>query len=322
MAEPVGASRLRLRVLPTVLFTAAILLLPGLLYAWGRQSDAFAVERVSVQGGWRISEQRAARLLRKEFVGRNLFTVTTSDVRAALHPLDYLAGVAIDRDFPTTLRVRLVEYRPAAYVYAAGRWFMLADGGHVIGEVGKPAKAPTSGSGAALDASPTPSTVTPAEGDVSATASADDEATDAQAAEQAAAEAAAEAAARSAALAAALRSGPAGMKPRLPRMAADDVPAPGARIADDGVLAGLRVLAGLPAKLRGRVEVVRVLSGGQVTLQLDGGLFVDFGGEDRLVAKGLALRAVLAAYRGDGTSPTYIDVSAPDRPLGRPRLSS
>lgn len=319
MAEPGGARLLRVRVLSTVLFTAAILLLPALLYAWGRQSDAFAVERVSVQGGWRISEQRAARLLRREFVGRNLFTVTTSDVRAALHPLDYLAAVEIDRDFPTTLRVRLVEYRPAAYVYAAGRWFMLADGGHVISEVGKPTEEAASVSAAT---SATPSTVASAEGSAETAPPAGDEATDAQAAEKAAEEEAAAAAARSAALAAALRNGPAGMKPPLPRMTADDVPAPGARIADDGVLAGLRVLAGLPAKLRGRVEVVRVLSGGQVTLQLDGGLFVDFGGEDRLVAKGLALRAVLAAYRGDGTSPTYIDVSAPDRPLGRPRLTS
>jgi hypothetical protein len=39
-------------------------------------------------------------------------------------------------------------------------------------------------------------------------------------------------------------------------------------------------------------------------------------------AKVLSLKAVLAAYRRDGTTPTMVDVSAPDRPLAQPRLSS
>jgi POTRA domain, FtsQ-type len=318
-----------------------------LLYAWGRQADAFAIEKVRVQGGWRISDQRAARLLRAEFLGRNLFTVTTADVRAALDPLSYLATVEVDRDFPTTLRVRLVEYRPAAYVYAKGRWFLLADGGHVIREVGalgkiateqssaatadraaaapspsgslsaspsaspRPLPATSSGDAAAAVASPTATPAAAADGSATGAGDQDADAAEAEAA-----------AARSAALAATLRSGPPSMRPRLPRLTAAAVPAVGELIADDGVLLGLRVLEGLPSTLRSRVAVVRVLPGGQVTLLFDRGLYVEFGGEDRLVAKALALRAVLAAYRVDGTTPTYIDVSAPDRPLGRPRLSS
>ena len=49
---------------------------------------------------------------------------------------------------------------------------------------------------------------------------------------------------------------------------------------------------------------------------------VELGGEDRIAAKVLSLKAVLAAYRRGNVAPTTIDVSAPDRPLARPRLSS
>ena len=112
------------------------------------------------------------------------------------------------------------------------------------------------------------------------------------------------------------------MSPVLPRMTAKAVPAPGRRIADEHVRAALRVLAGLPSSLAKRVQVVSVGTGGQVSFTLAGGPRVEIGGDERLVAKVLSLRAVLAAYDRAGTAPTFIDVSSPDRPLGRPRLSS
>ncbi len=126
-------------MLPSVLLTAAILLLPALLYAWGRQADAFAVKRVTVAGGHRVSEKQALRALRREFLGDNLFTITTGDVRTALDKYCYLAAVEVDRDFPSDLRVRLVEHKPSMYVLAKGRWFVVADTGHVICEVGEKA---------------------------------------------------------------------------------------------------------------------------------------------------------------------------------------
>jgi cell division septal protein FtsQ len=310
-----GASRFRFRVLPSVLLTAAILALPAVLYAWGRQADAFTIERVSVAGERRIPEEEALRLLRKEFLGSNLFTVTTADVRAALDKLPYLASVEVDRDFPTTLRVRLIEHRPAAYVLAKGRWFMVADSGHVIRELDASVAAPSvtpsnspAATGAAADL--------PADGaDATGSTAADvNGSTDAAEADQ-------PAASDASAVAAALAQGPPAMKPTLARMSAATLPRTGQSIADDGVLAGLRVLAALPVSLRARVQVVRVDAGGQVALVLREGPRVELGGEERMVAKVLALRAVLAAYRRAGTAPTLIDVSAPDRPLGRPRLS-
>ena len=329
-----GASRFRVRMLPSVLLTAAILLLPALLYAWGRHADSFAVERVTVAGGHRVSEKQALRTLRREFLGDNLFTITTGDVRAALDEYCYLAAVEVDRDFPTDLRVRLVEYKPSMYVLAKGRWFVVADTGHVICEVGE-AKAtpsrPASAGAPAATPSPTPSpsptssatpSVTPS-GSPSSSASAVTPAgaeEDAAAAQAAAAQAAAAQAA--AARAAALAGGPPAMKPVLPRMASAVLPVPGRAVADEKISTGLRVLAGLPAWLREKVKVVSVDKAGQVSLYLTNGPFVEFGAGERLVAKVLSLRAVLAAYQRAGNTPTFIDVSSPDRPLGRPRLSS
>jgi len=316
-------------MLPSVLLTAAILLLPALLYAWGRHADSFAVERVTVAGGHRVSEKQALRTLRREFLGDNLFTITTGDVRAALDEYCYLAAVEVDRDFPTDLRVRLVEYRPSMYVFAKGRWFVVADTGHVICEVGEAkatASRPASAGVPAATSSATPS-VTPSESPSSSASAvtpvgAGEDAAAAQAAAAQAAAAQAAAAQAAAARAAALAGGPTAMKPVLPRMASAVLPVPGRAVADEKISTGLRVLAGLPASLRKKVKVVSVDKAGQVSLYLTNGPFVEFGAGERLVAKVLSLRAVLAAYQRAGNAPTFIDVSSPDRPLGRPRLSS
>jgi hypothetical protein len=105
-------------------------------------------------------------------------------------------------------------------------------------------------------------------------------------------------------------------------MVSAKLPRAGRPIADEAVRAALRVLAGLPSSLRAKVEVIGVDAAGLASLDLSGGPRVELGDEDRLVAKVLALRAVLDAYRRAGADATFIDVSTPDRPLGRPRLTS
>lgn len=335
MATRGGASRFRFRLLPSVLLTAAILLIPAALYAWGRQADAFAVERVKVSGTRRIPEKQALKLLRKEFEGRNLFTVTGADVRTALDRLCYLAAVEVDRDFPTTLRVRVIEHRPLLYVLAKGRWFLLADSGHVICAVGTEDGV----AGQSTPATPEPTSTTSAKPSATASAAPDPTASatadaasldEDDAASQGGEGSSGEAdvagqggdAALAASVAVALERGPPKMKPRLPRMAGSGAPKAGATIRDEEVRLGLRVLAALPASLRARVRVLSVDDEAQVSLDLEGGPLVRLGGEERMRAKVLSLRAVLAAYRRAGKDPTAIDVSAPDRPLAQPRLTS
>lgn len=293
MASRRGASRSRVRLGPSILLTAAIVLIPVALYAYGRQADAFAVDTVKVSGTRHVPRKDALRVLRKQFEGRNLFTVTSGDVRATLDRFAYLAGVEIDRDFPTTLRVRVTEHRPLVYVLAAGRWSLVADSGHVIRQAGSEEHA-----------------------------AAQAEASDQVAGDQVAGGAEQTGGAAPAAVAEALARGPDGMDERLPRMAAATPLKTGTTVKDADVLLGLRVLAALPPSLRRRVDVLRVDGEAQVTVDLAGGPVVVLGGEGRMRAKVLSLRAVLDAYRRAGVGPTMVDVSVPDRPLARPRLSS
>ncbi len=120
--------RVRLRVLLIVLIVA----LPLSVYLWGRGSSAFAVQRIELSGARRVSAAKAAKTLRARFLGHNLFGVRVAQVAAALESFPYFAHVEIDRDFPNTLLVRIVEYRPAAVLFSAGRWYVVSREGRVL----------------------------------------------------------------------------------------------------------------------------------------------------------------------------------------------
>ena len=98
----------------------------------GPHSSAFRISHVRVTGTALVPTRTVAGMLRGRFLGRNLFAVTTADVRAALHTLPYVQDAELNRDFPDTLKVTVVEYRPALYVLATNGWFTVADDGYVI----------------------------------------------------------------------------------------------------------------------------------------------------------------------------------------------
>lgn len=311
MAKAGGASRRRFRLLPTVLLTAAILGLPTAVYAWGRSSSSFTITRVTVQGTRIVSSTRALRLLRDDYVGDNLFRVTSKDVRQTLKPLPYVAAAVVDRDFPDTLRVRVIEYRPAAYLLSAGRWFVLADDGHVILQLGQGASGSPADSGAgtatadASGPSPDASTAASPESSGSAgSASGVATATPASAGPDPAK----------------LAAGPPRAPFHLPSIWTDVVVREGQTLRDAKVCAALGVALALPPARREQVRAIRVSATTGLTLTMTEGLSVVWGSADRSLAKTLALGAVLARYRLDGQRPSFVDVSVPDRVLARPVL--
>ena len=82
------ASRPRFRLLPTVLLTLAILGVPTVVYAWGRNSSSFDIKhRDASPARTSCRDKRACKLLRHDYLGHNLFTVTGEDVRGTLQPL-------------------------------------------------------------------------------------------------------------------------------------------------------------------------------------------------------------------------------------------
>lgn len=323
MAKAGRASRPRLRLLPTILLTIAIIGLPTVVYAWGRNSSSFEVQRVAVTGTDLVPRRRALRLLRREFTGRNLFTVTTADVRKALSSQPYVADVSVDRDFPSTLRVDISEYEPVAYALSGGRWYVLAGDAYVICEVGgakggvssasdsadedvdgeeagdasaSPAPSSSPTAGASVEPSASPSASTAAE--TSSSADADD----------------------SSAGLGRLTAGPADAPFRLPRLAVSGARV-GSRLARPRVTGALGVIDALPAALRKDLAVVETSSDGVVTLRFADGPVVTWGdATERVKAKTIALRMVLARYEDAGKACTFMDVSLPDRVLARPVL--
>jgi cell division septal protein FtsQ len=136
-------ARRRPRIVLSLALTVLFVVVPAGVYAWGRSSSTFDVRHVQVVGSQRVSQKAALRLLEDRFVGRNLFSVSAADVARALQPLVYLASAKVDRHFPSTLIVRVREFRPGAYALWSGRWYLVSDDGHVLADVGAEKRSPS-----------------------------------------------------------------------------------------------------------------------------------------------------------------------------------
>ena len=281
------------------------------MYAWGRSSSSFDITAIDVAGTHLVPEKRALRLLRQEYAGRNLFTVTGGDVRRTLAPLSFVRGARIDRDFPETLAVTLTEYEPAAYALAGGRWYVVDRDGYVICTAAeaadqlarKPAKkaspeaSATPGPADAADAEPPspPPRRIPRRRPPATT--------------------------RGRPAPSLSGCSPAPERPRcsLPRIAVSGRVREGSVVTDKAAAEMLSVIAALPRSLQRSLAAVQN-DDGQITLRFVGGPVTTWGDAERTLAKTVALRTVLKEYARAGKTCTLLDVSIPDRTLARPVL--
>jgi hypothetical protein len=251
-----------------------------------------------------VPEKRVHRLLRREYAGRNLFTVTAGDVRKTLGPLCLVSGVSIDRDFPGTLDVAVTEYVPVAYARAGSRWYVLDEEGYVICTAARAAEQVPGGSSRSAEPSPDPSaTASPYPIDGTSSTNADETAAHGE-----------DGSSR-----ARLLAGPEDAALQLPRVAASGRVREGSVVADKAVAEMLKVITALPGSLRRRLGVVEH-EDGQLTLRFVGGPVTTWGDSERTLAKTVALRTILARYEDAGKTCTQLDVSIPDRSLARPVL--
>jgi cell division septal protein FtsQ len=315
-----NGSRRRRHPFLTAVLVVLIVAVPLGVFAWGRTSGTFRVRHIVLSGARAAHEKALSGVLRRRFLGSNLFLITTGRVRAALSGFPFVAKVSVNRDFPGTLRVRMSEYVPAALLSSGGEWYVVSKEGRVLAAavVKQPAGTASPGSGASPTTSPQPVTsasTQPTAGDSPTTsASPGAGATDSNA-----------------------TSSPTPSSTSIPRPAADvklpggtrRLPAivsatpltVGATVADPHVRAALVVLGVLPAVMR-REVLGAAATDTSIRIYTTGGLTVEFGGTARLAAKVIALKAVLGRYRARGVTCTFVDVSVPDRPLAAPVLSS
>jgi cell division septal protein FtsQ len=105
-----------------------VVVLVALTYLAARESSLFAVTRIEVVGAPPAVARRAQRAL--EFTdGRSLLRLDGRGVVSTLERLPTVYRASYDRDFPHTLRIRIVPERPVAVLRrGAGSWIVSARG--------------------------------------------------------------------------------------------------------------------------------------------------------------------------------------------------
>jgi cell division septal protein FtsQ len=289
-----------------VLLTLAILAVPTVVYAWGRTSSSFGIATVRVTGTHLVPEKRALRLLREEYAGRNLFSVTGGDVRKTLAPLCLVRGARIDRDFPETLAVTIAEYEPAAYALAGNRWYVVDREGYVICSAAVAAEQLAKKPATKSSPSPTASSA----GAVEAAAAAAQDPGEATSDDDPA---------QAGSVLERLIAGPGKAALALPRMAVAGKVREGRIVSDKAASEMLSVIAALPRSLQRSLTAVQN-DDGQLTLRFADGPVTTWGDAERTLAKTVALRTVLRQYADAGKRCTQLDVSIPDRTLAKPVL--
>ena len=303
----VGPGRSRRTVLALAL-VAVIVAIPLSIYLWGRRSESFVVEQVSVTGQRRVPRREVERLLASRYLGENLFTIKTAEVRETLSVFPYVADVAIDRDYPETLRVRISEYRPAALLLADGAWYVLSTQGRVVAQLESPEGNDKESPRATTSPTASKSPVEPPKASLSPSTAGSVSGASPPSKQE---------------LIGSLPVPPKRLVPgylrALPIMATDAAIVVGEDVDDPHVAGGLELVAALPAGLRHGAAAVKVTDS-LARLYFRPSLEVEFGVPDGLQVKILALQAVLRRYRARGVRATFVDVSVPDRPLGAPLL--
>jgi len=121
--------RMRRRLLAVA---AALLLLTALYLLWFRDSGLVAVDRVSITG---LSTEDAAEMRRALTDAAGDMTtlhVNEERLRRAVAAYPIVERLEVSADFPHTLRIRVVERRPAAVVEAGGSRIVVSGDGSVL----------------------------------------------------------------------------------------------------------------------------------------------------------------------------------------------
>lgn len=134
---PLPGPRARRRLLGLVL--AAAVLCSGYLL-WFRDSSLVGVDTVSVTGLSSDDAGRIRRLLTSEARTMTTLHVSVDELEEAVAGFPIVERVAVSPDFPSTLRIRVIEHHPAAVVVAGGSRRPVAGDGTVL--EGLPAPGP------------------------------------------------------------------------------------------------------------------------------------------------------------------------------------
>ena len=137
---PRGAAGARLdlvRFVPSgrsLLVTVGALIAIGLAYWVAYATPVFAVDTIEIDGAPPALQRDVERATR-DLVGRSLVSIDASEVEVTLHTIPAVAGVSVDRAFPSTLVVRVAPERPVAVIRRGTSAWLATGAGKVIREI-------------------------------------------------------------------------------------------------------------------------------------------------------------------------------------------
>jgi cell division protein FtsQ len=118
----------------SLVLTFGAVLAIGLAYWIAYATPVFAVDDVEIRGAPPALERDVSRATR-DLLGQSLVAVDASDVEGRLRALPAVAGVSVDRAFPSTLVVRIAPERPVAVIRRGGSAWLATGAGKVIREI-------------------------------------------------------------------------------------------------------------------------------------------------------------------------------------------
>ena len=126
-----------LRALPSgraLLVATALVLIAAGLYGLGRETSMFAIRTIDVQGA---SPELAAevRTALRDVEGRSLLALKSGATIARVDELASVRDATIDRDFPHTLRIRVVPEQPVAVLRSGAASWLISARARVIAVV-------------------------------------------------------------------------------------------------------------------------------------------------------------------------------------------
>ena len=83
-------------------------------YLWLKGSSVFVLRSVAVRGGTESDRVAARDAVARAAAGRSLLALSASHVAGAIEAVPTIRIASVDRDFPHTLRIRIVPERPVA----------------------------------------------------------------------------------------------------------------------------------------------------------------------------------------------------------------
>lgn len=94
-------------------------------------SPLFQISDIKYQGLKSVSEAKVAKIM-QPYIQTNIFIIDHRKVKKQLERLDYIENVAVDKDFPDTLLLKVSEREPIARIINNGKYLTFTAGGYII----------------------------------------------------------------------------------------------------------------------------------------------------------------------------------------------